>query len=125
MNARLAWIAALGLALAPVGAHADDGTVSATEQTAPPASQAPAKKDLSIHGRRYDSHRQPGNHAFEGPGSWHGHPRHGFEIGTHWDRTWPPNGHPGFAAPGACAVGVPCGNVPWPLSNLDIEVQAE
>lgn len=90
--------------------------------------------DPSLHGRNYTSHRQPGNTALETPGAWHGNPRHGFEVGAHWDRTWPPNGHPGFAAgagPGHArrhgfhAGALRCGNAPWPLSNLDIEVQAE
>lgn len=82
--------------------------------------------DPSIHGRNYTSHRQPGNTAFETPGAFHGNPRHGFEVGAHWDRTWPPNGFPGFAnGAGGCAGPVLCGNAPWPLSNLDIEVNAE
>lgn len=81
----------------------------------------------SIHGRAYTSHRTPGNTAFEGPGSWHGHPRHGFELGAHWDRRYPPNGTPylGNGVSGTrCAPPLRCG-APWPLSNLDIEVQAE
>jgi hypothetical protein len=107
--------------------------------TAAAAAEPAATADPSIHGRNYTSHRTPGNHAFETPGGFHGHPRHGFEVGAHWDRSWPPalpaTSGAGFVAgfrSGRCGVPWQCGNVPWqggnvpwPLSNLDIEVEAE
>lgn len=94
---------------------------------AAPALAAPSADDPSLHGRSYTSHRQPGNHAFETPGGWHGHPRHGFEVGAHWDRTWPPALPLQGPGGGALRCGAPwrCGNASWPLGNLDIEVQAE
>ena len=102
---------AIGLVL--IGTLALVGAATAHDEAADP----------SIHGRNYTSHRQPGNHAFETPGGFHGHPRYGFEVGAHWDRTWPPalplyGGTGGFGPWGY-------GNAPWPLGNLDIEVQAE
>ena len=96
----------------------------ATETASDPAKAA--KDDASIHGRNYTSHRTPGNHAFETPGGFHGHPRHGFEVGAHWDRTWPP-ALPLMTPGGAYApYGLyGRGNAPWPLGNLDIEVKAD
>ncbi len=74
--------------------------------------------------RVYTSIRQPDYSAFQAPGSYHGHPRHGLELSASWDRTYPPYGQglgfgTGFPGP-APGFGLPF--APWPLSNVDIEV---
>ena len=104
------------LAAAPAKAAPPEVSV----QPEPPAQQ-------TVRGKVYASHQAPGTYAFETPDAWHGHPRHGLELGAHWDRTWPPHGtaYTGYGPRAPWPAAYPYGLAPWPLSNLDIEVNPE